>query len=72
MSDDVRRCFVEHLPDLISPEDYAADPEGRRVRLRIRVTADGVEVLGDAVRPIDLDALLEALDPAVIEQMLCG
>jgi len=66
------RRFVDHLPDLISPEEYAADPEGRRVRVRIRVTPDGVEVLGDAVRPEDLERLLLALDPAVIEQMLCG
>lgn len=76
MSDDMpcdaRHRFVEHLPDLITPEEYAADPDGRRVRVQIRVTAAGVEVLGDAVRPLDLEALLRALDPAVIEQMLCG
>lgn len=73
MSDkSIQHRFVEHLPDLISPEEYAADPNGRRVRVRFRVTAGGVEVLGDAVRPLDLEALLEALDPAVIEQMLCG
>src|SRR3712207_6755848 len=26
--------FVERLPDLIQPEDYAAHPDGRLVRLR--------------------------------------
>jgi hypothetical protein len=66
------RSFVEHLPDLITPEEYEDDPQGRRVKLRIRVTEHGVEVLGDAVRPKELEALLLALDPAVIEQMLCG
>lgn len=64
--------FVEHLPDLIHPEDYPSDPEGRRVRLRIRPTADGIEVLGDAMRPAQLEELLAELDPEVIEQMLCG
>jgi hypothetical protein len=64
--------FVPHLPDLIRPEDYAGDPAGRRVRLRVRATADGVEVLGDAVRPAALERLLEELGAAVIEQMLCG
>jgi hypothetical protein len=64
--------FVPHLPDLIQPEDYAGDPDGRRVRFQIRATADGVEVLGDAMRPEGLEKLLAALTPEVIEQMLCG
>jgi hypothetical protein len=64
--------FVPHLPDLIQPEDYASDPAGRRVRLRISATADGIEVLGDAVRPAALEQLLEELGALVIEQMLCG
>ena len=64
--------FVDHLPDLIQPEDYASDPSGRRVRLRIRPTADGVEVLGDAMRPAELEKLLEELGVEVVEQMLCG
>jgi hypothetical protein len=64
--------FVNQLPDLIEPAEYAGDPQGRRVRLRLRVTPDGVEVLGDAVRPEELERLLRALDPKVIEQMLCG
>jgi hypothetical protein len=64
--------FVEHLPDLIGPEDYAGDPDGRRVRFRIRVTADGVEVLGDAMSPRALEQILEELGAETIEQMLCG
>ncbi len=64
--------FVPHLPDLIAPEEYEADPSGRRVRLRVRVTADGIEVLGDAVRPDELERILLSLDPAELEQMLCG
>lgn len=64
--------FVDHLPDLIHPEDYPSDPDGRRVRLRIRATAEGVEVLGDAMRPAELEELLEALGAERVEQMLCG
>jgi hypothetical protein len=64
--------FVAHLPDLIAPEDYPHDPEGRRVRFRITASVDGVEILGDAMRPKTLEAILEELNPRVIEQMLCG
>lgn len=64
--------FVAELPDLIHPEDYASDPQGRRLRLRIRATADGVEILGDAMRPALLEELLEHLEAEHIEQMLCG
>lgn len=63
---------MEHLPDLIDPAEYAGDAGGRRVRFRLKITAEGVEIDGDAVRPEELDRLLEGLDPAVIEQMLCG
>jgi hypothetical protein len=64
--------FIEHLPDLIQPEEYAGDPGGKRVRLRIRPTPDGVEILGDAIQAQELEALLESLSPEVIFQMLCG
>ncbi|MFO1433384.1 MAG: radical SAM-modified peptide, FtsH ternary system-associated [Candidatus Competibacteraceae bacterium] len=64
--------FVPHLPDLIQPEDYPGDPMGRRLRFRIRATEEGVELLGDAVRPEALEKLLESLEADVIEQMLCG
>lgn len=64
--------FVEDLPDLIQPEEYADHPEGRLVRLRISVTADGVEILGDAFRPEVFEEILRRLGPDEIEQMLCG
>lgn len=68
----MRVAFVPHLPDLIDSREYAADPDGRKVRVRVRVTAEGVEVLGDAVRPGELEALLEVLGAECVEQMLCG
>jgi hypothetical protein len=68
----MRVAFVEHLPDLIDSREYAADPKGRKVRVRIRVTAERVELFGDAVQPVEMEALLAALGAECIEQMLCG
>lgn len=64
--------FVEDLPDLIEPEEYADHPQGRLVRLRVTVTDDGVTVLGDGFRPAAVEELLAALGGGPIEQMLCG
>ena len=64
--------FVATLPELIPPEEYPDDPEGRRVRIRIGVVDGRLEVLGDAARAETLEHLLEALGPEAIEQMLCG
>jgi hypothetical protein len=64
--------FVPSLPDLIDPVDYAGQPHGRLVRLSVRATEQGVEILGDGLRPAAIEAVLAALDPATIEQMLCG
>jgi hypothetical protein len=64
--------FVDSIPDLITPEDYASDPEGRRVRLRVRSSAAGVEILGDAQRPALIEEVLSELEGAVVELMLCG
>jgi hypothetical protein len=64
--------YVEDLPDLIHPEEYADHPDGRLVRLRISITEDGVQILGDAFRPEVLQEILAGLGPEEIEQMLCG
>lgn len=64
--------FVDFLPDLISPESYAADREGRRVCIRIRVTDSGIEILGDSPTPRSLESLLEELGAETVQQMLCG
>ena len=69
---DTQYKFVELLPDLIKPEDYASDPEGRTVRFRILAGSNEIELLGDAMKPKFLEDILEELTPAVIEQMLCG
>lgn len=66
------RKFVDHLPDLITPDEYEGDTNGEKIKIRIRPTEDGVEVLGDAARPKELEELLLALSPEALEQMLCG
>lgn len=64
--------YVERLPDLITPEDYKNDPLGKRVRVRIRASENGLEILGDAQRPMVLDEILEQLSPDSIEKVPCG
>ncbi|MER6183270.1 radical SAM-modified peptide, FtsH ternary system-associated [Streptomyces sp. NPDC001652] len=64
--------FVEDLPDLIDASEYDEHPDGRLVRLRITWDEQGVQVLGDAFRPDQLEALLEKMGPDAVEQMLCG
>lgn len=64
--------FVPDLPDLIDPGEYAEHPEGRLVRVEIRVTARGVEVLGDGLRPAWVEDMLAELGGGPIEGMLCG
>lgn len=64
--------FVDSLPDLVRPEEYADHPTGGLVRLRISVEDGEISILGDALRPELIEKLLEALGPEVIEQMLCG
>lgn len=64
--------YVPDLPDLIDASEYADHPAGDLVRLRIRATEQGVEILGDAFRPELVEAILANLSPAQIQQMLCG
>jgi len=68
----MRHAFVASLPDLIDASEYASNPEGSLVRLRITVTESGVELLGDALRPEAVEAVLAALGGGTMEQMLCG
>jgi len=64
--------FTEAIPDLIGPEEYEDHPHGRLVRVRISVTDSGIEVIGDALRPAAVEAVLKALGEGPMEQMLCG
>lgn len=65
-------AFVESLPDLIDASEYDDHPDGGLVRLRIKVTDSGVELLGDGLRPDLIEAILNELGGGTMEQMLCG
>jgi hypothetical protein len=64
--------FVAHLPDLMTPEDYAAPPEVKKVRVRITVTDEGVEILSDSPYPALLEDLLAQAGVDEMEKVLCG
>ncbi|MET0649055.1 MAG: radical SAM-modified peptide, FtsH ternary system-associated [Pyrinomonadaceae bacterium] len=66
-----RHRFVDHLPDLITVEDYRT-PEQKRVRVRITITDEGVEILGDSMYAALLEELLARTGAAEVERMLCG
>jgi hypothetical protein len=71
-ADSTEFVFVPHLPDLIEPDEYAEHPDGRLIRIRITVTAEGVQILGDGFRPAAVEQILAALGGGPIEEMLCG
>ena len=72
MSDEPTFAFVNHLPDLMNGDDYATAHERKKVRFRLTLTDQGLEILGDSPYPEFLEELLKALGPEVIEMMLCG
>lgn len=67
-----RHVFVESLPDLIEADEYCQYPAGNLVRLRLSVSENGVEILGDGLRPAMIEEVLKSLGDGTIEQMLCG
>ncbi len=64
--------FVSHLPDLIQEEDYLECTEQKKIRLRIDMTDEGVEILGDSMYAHLVEELLAQLGADEIERMLCG
>ncbi len=63
--------YVTHLPDLIQPEDYS-EAERKKIRLQIRITDDGIEILGDSMYPQLLEKLLGEAGAEEILGVLCG
>ncbi len=72
MSDAPVKKYVTQLPDLITRDDYKEADQRKLVRLQLRMTDQGLEIIGDSQHPHLLDELLESLDPEAIEAMLCG
>jgi hypothetical protein len=73
----VDHAFTDSLPDLIGAHEYHQYPEGTLVRIRISVSENGVEILGDGIRPELVEQVLTAVTSGaggrvLMEQMLCG
>jgi hypothetical protein len=68
----VRHVFTESIPDLINADEYDRYPDGTLVRVRISVSENGVEILGDGLRPELVEEILTAIGGGPVEQMLCG
>jgi hypothetical protein len=64
--------FVDQLPDLMTLEDYQVAHRRKTIRIRLTVTDEGLEIIGDSPYPQLLEELLAALDPETIEMTLCG
>lgn len=64
--------YVAYLPDLITEEDYKAPPNEQKVRVQIKVTEDGIQILGDSIYASLLENILTDLGSEKIERMLCG
>lgn len=67
-----KTCFVSHLPDLIKEEDYLESTEQKKIRLRIDLTDEGVDILGDSMYAHLVEEVLAQLGADEIERMLCG
>ncbi len=64
--------IVAELPDLMRPEDYREASKVRKVRVRLTLDDDGVEILGDSLYVETLENLLRQSGPHLIERSLCG
>ena len=64
--------FVDHIPDLMTWDDYDVAHEKKVVRFQLRVTDEGLEIIGDSPYPGLLEELLAGIDPKQMEMMLCG
>ncbi|MEA1922474.1 MAG: radical SAM-modified peptide, FtsH ternary system-associated [Pseudomonadota bacterium] len=64
--------IVASLPDLIQPEDYRNCNEEKKIRLRISINENGVEILGDSLYVEPLEKLLASSGARLLERSLCG
>ncbi len=68
----IGNIFVASLPDLMTKEDYVAPGRNKKIRIRIKSTEEGLEILGDSRHPLELEKLLAEMGADEIERMLCG
>lgn len=64
--------FTDSLPNLITPDDYRQEDSGCKVRVRIRQTDEGIEIIGDSRHIVELETLLAATGIREMERVLCG
>jgi len=64
--------YVDRLPDLITSEDYQKAHQQKKIRFQLKISEEGLEILGDSPYPDELDRLLDALDVPMVEKVLCG
>lgn len=71
MKNEPKTRYVQTLPDLITPEEYDRT-DVRKVKIQIRITPGGVEILGDSMYPHILEKLLVDAGAREMEGVLCG
>jgi hypothetical protein len=76
-TDSLPRRLVSQLPDLMQPQDYRETGTKKKIRLRLTITEQGIEILGDALHAAELEELLTAASRQrnplpVLERTLCG
>jgi hypothetical protein len=64
--------FVSYLPDLITQEDYLSSPEEKKIRVRISISEQGIEIVGDSMYAHLVEELMAGLGADELERMLCG
>jgi hypothetical protein len=64
--------FTDSLPNLITPDDYRQEDHGCKIRVQIRQTEEGVEIIGDSRHIVKLESLLAATGIKEMERVLCG
>ena len=64
--------IVASLPDLMQAEDYKCCTEQKKIRLRISINENGVEILGDSLYVEPLEKLLADSGATLLERSLCG
>lgn len=72
MKPDIIYVQAEELPDLLTTADYAQESAPKKIKLRIKTSEQGIEILGDSMYPGELEMLLRGLDAKEIRMILCG
>jgi hypothetical protein len=63
---------VDSLPDLITESDYLDPPDKKKVRIKISITSEGVDLLSDSMYPVLAEDILREISDDVMEYVLCG